>query len=192
MSAVVQASPSSQDAVLFAFTQPLAGLQESSVHTLPSSQLGADPPTQEPAAQVSVVVQASPSSQGEVLFAFTQPLAGLQESSVHTLPSSQLGADSSYTGTVRHRYPPSYRHLRRHRVTCCWHSHSRLQGYRSHPYTHCRHYSSGGDPLHRHRRHRYPPSYRHLRRYRVTCCWHLHNRLRGYKNRPYTHCRHHS
>ena len=90
VSDVVQASPSSQAAVLLAFTQPLAGSQESSVQTLPSSQLGSAPPTHAPAAQVSAVVQALPSSQAAVLLAFTQPVPVSQESSVQTLPSSQL------------------------------------------------------------------------------------------------------
>src|SRR5437867_2028532 len=88
---VVQAVPSLQGAVLFACTQPLAGLQESSVQTLPSSQFGGGPPAQLPVAQASFVVQALPSLQGAVLFAWTQPLAGLQESFVQTLPSSQFG-----------------------------------------------------------------------------------------------------
>ncbi|MEE9471062.1 MAG: hypothetical protein V3W32_05030, partial [Gemmatimonadota bacterium] len=92
VSDVVQASPSSQDAALFAFTQPLAESHESSVQTFPSSQFGAAPPTQAPPAQVSDVVQASPSSQEAVLSAFTHPVAELHESSVQTLPSSQFGA----------------------------------------------------------------------------------------------------
>ena len=69
VSAVVQALPSSQDAVLLALTQPVAGTHESSVQGLLSSQLGAEPPTQDPPAQVSAVVQALPSSQVTVLFA---------------------------------------------------------------------------------------------------------------------------
>src|SRR3989441_683337 len=92
VSAVVQAFPSSQGAVFGVFTQPLAGLQESSVQTFPSSQFRGGPPTHRPPAQVSAVVQAFPSSQGAVFGVFTQPLAGLQESSVQTFRSSQLGA----------------------------------------------------------------------------------------------------
>ena len=65
---MVQAFPSSQDAVLLALTQPLAGTQESSVQGLLSLQPGAEPPTHAPAAQVSAVVQALPSSQDAVLF----------------------------------------------------------------------------------------------------------------------------
>jgi NAD(P)-dependent dehydrogenase (short-subunit alcohol dehydrogenase family) len=55
--------------VLFAFWHPVAGMQESVVQTLPSLQLGAGPPTQEPAAQVSAVVHAFPSLQGSELLA---------------------------------------------------------------------------------------------------------------------------
>jgi hypothetical protein len=73
--------------------QPDAGVQASSVQTLPSSQLGGAPPAQTPPAQVSLVVQALPSSQGAVLLVCVQPVAGLQASSVQTLPSSQLGGD---------------------------------------------------------------------------------------------------
>src|SRR5437870_873894 len=117
VSAVVHALPSLHGRVFGAFTQPVAGSQESVVHTFASSQLGAGPPTHVPFAQVSAVVQALPSShgkvfgvpthtpaaqvspeaqglpslQGRVFTAFTQPVAGLQESVVHTLPSLQLG-----------------------------------------------------------------------------------------------------
>ena len=92
VSPAVHASPSLHGAVLFTWAQPVAGSQLSSVHTLPSSQSGAGPPTQIPLAQVSLAVQASPSLQGAVLLTCAQPLAGSQLSSVQTLPSSQLGA----------------------------------------------------------------------------------------------------
>ena len=92
VSAVVQALPSSQGAVLFAWTQPVAGLHASSVHGFASSQFGAGPPRQAPPEQVSAVVQALASLHGAVLFAWTQPVAGLHESSVQTFPSSQFGA----------------------------------------------------------------------------------------------------
>jgi hypothetical protein len=49
-------------------------------------------PTQPPARQVSVSVQAFPSSHGVVLLVYTQPVAGAQVSSVQTLPSLQIGA----------------------------------------------------------------------------------------------------
>src|SRR3989304_2444406 len=68
VSAVVHASASHHAAVVFTWTQPEAGSQVSSVHTFPSSQLKAGPPTQAPAAQRSPVVQASPSLHGAVLF----------------------------------------------------------------------------------------------------------------------------
>jgi hypothetical protein len=92
-SLVVQASPSSHAAVLSTWTQPVAGLHESSVQPFPSLQLGAEPPTHAPPAQVSLVVQALLSSQEAVLFALTQPVAGSHESSVHGLLSSQFGAE---------------------------------------------------------------------------------------------------
>jgi hypothetical protein len=64
----VQASPSSQSAVLSAWAQvPSAGLQVSSVQTLSSLQLLATP-THWPAEQVSLFVQALPSSHAAVLF----------------------------------------------------------------------------------------------------------------------------
>src|SRR5207249_1046767 len=92
VSLVVQALPSLQGEVLWVWTQPVGGRQQSSVQALPSSQLGAGPPTQWNRAQVSLVVQALPSLHGAVLLVWTQPVAGLQLSSVQTLPSSQLGA----------------------------------------------------------------------------------------------------
>ena len=67
-SPVVQTFPSSHGAVLFVWTQPVAGAHESSVQRLPSSQSGGAPPTQVPPEHVSFVVQASPSSHGIVLF----------------------------------------------------------------------------------------------------------------------------
>src|SRR5262245_14132181 len=91
MSPVVQAFPSLQGAVLLVLTQPVAGLQLSSVQTLPSLQLGAGPGTQLPPLQTSPTVQALPSLQGLVLLLLTQPVAGLQLSLVQTLPSLQLG-----------------------------------------------------------------------------------------------------
>jgi hypothetical protein len=92
VSLVVQAFPSSQDAVLFVCTHPDAGSHESSVQGFASSQSSAAPPTQVPPPQVSFVVQALPSSHAAVLLKCTQPVAGLQVSSVQPLPSSQLGA----------------------------------------------------------------------------------------------------
>jgi hypothetical protein len=92
VSEVVQALPSLQEAVLFVWVQPVAGLQESLVQGFESSQLGAAPPTQEPPEHVSFVVQALPSLQLAVLFVWTQPVAGLHESSVQPFESLQLVA----------------------------------------------------------------------------------------------------
>src|SRR4029079_11233777 len=88
----VQASPSEQGALLFTWTHPVPGSQESSVQGLLSSQLTAPPGAQAPPAQVSPEVQASPSEQGAVLFVWTHPVPGSQESSVQGLLSSQLTA----------------------------------------------------------------------------------------------------
>src|SRR5437667_352120 len=88
----VQALPSSHAAVFGAWTQPVAAVQESSVHGLPSSQFGGGPPTHLPPAHVSPVVQALPSSQRAAFALFTQPVVALQTSSVQAFPSSQLGA----------------------------------------------------------------------------------------------------
>ena len=49
-------------------------------------------PVQTPALQVSPVVQTLPSLQAFVLFTCTHPVAGLQESVVQGLPSSQFSA----------------------------------------------------------------------------------------------------
>jgi hypothetical protein len=102
VSFVVQALPSSQGAELFVCTHPVAGLQESSVQPFPSLQFGGAPPTQVPPEQVSFVVQALPSLQEAVLFVWTQPVAGLHESSVQTFPSLQLG------GTPPTQLPPEH------------------------------------------------------------------------------------
>ena len=70
----------------------MAGSHVSSVQPLASSQLGAMPPTQAPLAQVSLVVQALPSSQDAALLVLRQPVAGSHESSVQPLASSQSRA----------------------------------------------------------------------------------------------------
>jgi hypothetical protein len=86
----VQALPSLHGAVLGVYTQPVAGLHESSVHGLASLQTRVTPP-QVPALHTSLVVHASPSLQAAELLACTQPVARLQESLVQTFPSLQLG-----------------------------------------------------------------------------------------------------
>ena len=90
VSLVVQAFPSLQGAVLALWTQPVLGLQVSSVQTLPSSQLGARPPTHTPPPHRSLRVQEFPSSHEAVLFVWTHPVVGLQLSSVQGLPSLQF------------------------------------------------------------------------------------------------------
>jgi hypothetical protein len=92
VSPVVHAFPSVHDAVLFTCVQPVPGLHASSVHGFPSPQPSAGPPTQLPPLQVSFVVQALPSLQGSVFAACVQPVAGLQPSVVHTLPSLHVSA----------------------------------------------------------------------------------------------------
>src|SRR5205807_2291393 len=100
VSLVVQALPSLQGAVLLTWTQPVEGLQVSSVQTLPSSQEGAGPPTHRPPLQASFVVHMLPSLQGAALLVCTQPVAWLQPSSVQGFPSSQLG------GAPPTQFPP--------------------------------------------------------------------------------------
>jgi hypothetical protein len=91
VSAVVHAFPSSQDAVLFVLTQPVAGTHESFVQGLLSLQLRAVPATHPLAGlQVSTPLQALLSLQTRAVPA-TQPLAGLQVSTpLHALLSSQV------------------------------------------------------------------------------------------------------
>jgi hypothetical protein len=93
VSPVVQAFPSSHGNVLFVNTQPVAGLHVSVVQAFPSLHVSGTPPTQTAdASQASPVVQAFPSLQGLVLFVWTQPVAGSQESSVQGLLSLQSKA----------------------------------------------------------------------------------------------------
>jgi hypothetical protein len=75
---------------LFTYTQPVDVLQLSLVQMLLSSQLRGGPPRQAPPPQVSLVVHASLSSQGSLLFTWAQPLDGLQLSSVQGLLSLQF------------------------------------------------------------------------------------------------------
>lgn len=72
--------------------QPLAGTQLSVVHVLPSSQVGATPPTHWPPEQLSAVVHAFPSEQltPSLPARCAQPFVMSHESTVHGLPSSQL------------------------------------------------------------------------------------------------------
>src|SRR5439155_766540 len=71
---------------------PVLGAQTPAVwHESRAVQTTRPPPVQTPARQVSVCVQALPSSHGRETFWWTQPVAGTHESAVQTLPSSQLG-----------------------------------------------------------------------------------------------------
>src|SRR5204862_6714367 len=98
-SVVVQGLPSLQGLVLLVCVQPVAGLQPSVVQTLPSSQLGAAPPTHVPPLQASFVVQASPSLQAfpSRFVKEHRPLrtwvgssrCGSQKLSVHTVSAAQ-------------------------------------------------------------------------------------------------------
>lgn len=90
VSPLVQALPSSQDEALLTCVQPLAGLHESSVQALVSSQSTPAPDWHDPPLQVSVLVHASPSVQVAVLLLWVQPAPASQPSSVQTLPSLQL------------------------------------------------------------------------------------------------------
>src|SRR5437867_1995280 len=90
VSFVVQALPSSRGRGLFAWGQPEAGWQGWVLQTVPAAEVGGGPAAQPPPLQASAEVQALPSLQGRVLFTWAQPVAGLQESSVHGLPSLQL------------------------------------------------------------------------------------------------------
>ena len=92
---------------MLAYWQPAAGLQESFVHTLPSSQFNAAPP-QAPPAQVSLVVHAFPSSHGAELLAWAHPVSGSQKSSVQTLPSLQLGGGPPTHAPPEQTYPEAH------------------------------------------------------------------------------------
>jgi hypothetical protein len=97
-SPVVQAFPSEQgcEFVGVCVTTPVAALHESWVQGLPSST-GVGVPTHTPdALQASLVVQAFPSEHAvpaDTGTCVTTPVAGLQESAVHGLPSSICAAE---------------------------------------------------------------------------------------------------
>jgi hypothetical protein len=83
----VQSLPSEQGRLLLVCAQPVAALQASSVHSLPSSQFGAAPGTQTPLAHTSLTVQALLSVQAPVWATVVQPAVASQPSMVHGLPS---------------------------------------------------------------------------------------------------------
>jgi hypothetical protein len=90
------------------FAQPVAGLQESVVHTLLSLQFGATPAVQTPPWQVSAPLHALLSLQAVPLLTLvcTQPVVGLQESVVQTLESLQLGGVPVVQTAPRHTSAP--------------------------------------------------------------------------------------
>jgi hypothetical protein len=102
VSAVVQALPSSQGALLLLYTQPCKVSQLSSVQTSPSSQTGGAPPVQLPPLQVSPVVHASPSLHGAALFVNTHPCWESQLSSVHVFPSLHVSTDPPWHIPAEH------------------------------------------------------------------------------------------
>jgi hypothetical protein len=104
-SPMVQALPSLHDAAMLVWAQPVPGSQLSLVQTLLSSQLSAGPLTQTPPEHVSLVVQTVPSLHGAVLLAFTQPVAGLQESSVQVFPSLQLRGTPGWHAPAEQKSP---------------------------------------------------------------------------------------
>jgi hypothetical protein len=83
----VHALPSSHGPALLVKTQPWAASQPSVVHGLLSLQTTGGPGLHVPPPQVSPLVQGLSASHGFVLFANTQPVAGLQLSVVQKLLS---------------------------------------------------------------------------------------------------------
>ncbi len=86
----VQPLLSSQATVLFVNTHPCTASQLSLVQPLPSLQGMAGPATHAPRLHWSPPVHTLPSLQAALLLLWLQPVMGVQMSSVHTLPSSQL------------------------------------------------------------------------------------------------------
>src|SRR5262245_31727300 len=93
-SPVEQGEPSSQVApsALLVCTQPVIGLQLSSVQGLPSLQL-TPVPVHAPFEQLSLVVHALPSLHVPAIGVLVQPVCGLQPSCVQTLLSLQFLAE---------------------------------------------------------------------------------------------------
>jgi hypothetical protein len=101
----VQALSSLHGRVLLLLKQPVAGVHPSSVQTLLSLQLGAGPPTQVPPLHASFVVHALPSLHGVLLLTVTQPMDGLQLSSVQPLASSQTVGPPGWQLPPEHTSP---------------------------------------------------------------------------------------
>ena len=109
---MVQALPSSQLVVLIEYWHPNVALQLSLVQVLPSSQAKVVLPDEQlPPEQASPIVHTFPSLHEAVLLLCTQPLPGLQESSVHALLSLQLRlpvptqAPPMHRSVVVHAFP---------------------------------------------------------------------------------------
>jgi len=105
VSAMVQRSPSLQGWVLKLSWQPSTGSHHSVVQGELSLQSRVPVPTQAPFRQVSVGVQALPSSQVPVVAACVHPVAGLHASSVQGLLSSQLNGLPAVHRPPSHRSP---------------------------------------------------------------------------------------
>jgi len=101
----VQGSPSLHAAAFGALAHPVAGLQESSVQGLPSSQASGGPGTHVPPVQVSPAVQTLPSLHGPELFWWTHPVAWLHESFVQGFPSSQFAGAPPTHAPMTHASP---------------------------------------------------------------------------------------
>jgi hypothetical protein len=86
----LQNKPSSQGELFGVAEQPLFMSQLSSVQILPSSQSVGGPGWQIPPLQLSLLVQALPSSQPPAVLEWSQVPVGRQMSLVQALPSSQL------------------------------------------------------------------------------------------------------
>ena len=111
-SPLVHAFPSLQMPLRLVCPQPPAGAQVSAVQILPSSQFTALPAAHLPLAHASPLVHALPSSQVTALAKCTQPMPSPQPSSVHRLPSLQLGATPTqlpfrHASLVLHAWPSS-------------------------------------------------------------------------------------
>jgi hypothetical protein len=104
-SPTVQALLSLHGAVLFVNTQPVAGLHESFVQTLPSLHRSGAPGTQTPPLQVSFTVQALPSSHGLLLLRARQPSRPSQKSVVHPFPSSHTRGAPGMQAPPAHASP---------------------------------------------------------------------------------------
>ena len=119
-SPLVHALPSSHVNVLALTVQPLSGSHASVVQGLPSLQPSAVPLTHPPPLQLSATVHALPSVQPTLFAAWTQPLPGLQLSSVQTCPSSQAIPAPGVQTSSTHRSPLVHALLSLHAALLLW------------------------------------------------------------------------